>query len=134
MKVLSVRSLDADLVTRVSTGQEPRILAVGDLALWKSSFGSLPVHKGVHFADIDLITGGLLEDISPDLVVSPVLTPSFDCIDVAFRLADQSFSGAYRALTRNLPNPSMVRREVRTLCPALDFDIVRVLDDGLKLR
>ncbi len=134
MKISTGKIFEAETSTHVSTGHEHRILAIGDLELWRKSFGSLPVHRGVTFSDIDLLSEGTLATERPDLVVSPVLTPSFDCIDVAFRLAALDFGGAYRALTRNLPNPTMVRREVRTLCPTLDFDIIRVLDDGLKIR
>jgi hypothetical protein len=49
---------------------------------------------------------------------------NFDCLDVAAVLYESGFTGAYRAVTQRLPNPSIVRREVRTLFPELDFDIM----------
>lgn len=121
----------AALGTCATSQGAPKILAIGDLRLWRQSFGALPVHQEVHFSSIDDLDEGLLATASPDRVVSPVVTPLFDCIDVAFRIANLSFRGAYRALTRDLPDPRMVRQEVRGLCPDLDFDIVHILDDGL---
>lgn len=121
----------AALGASATSKRTPKILAIGDVNLWRRSFGVLPVHQGIQFAGLDDLNGPALSLACPDLIVSPIVTPLFDCIDVAFRLSALHYSGAYRALTRDLPNPAMVRREVRALCPDLDFDIVHVLDDGV---
>lgn len=105
-------------------------MAIGDTKIWKSIVGSLPSHREIVFAGIDDIDLGRMELLMPELVVSPVVTPSFDCLDVAHRLADLGFAGAYRALSQTMPDISMIRREVRALYPNLDFDILQITNDG----
>ena len=80
------------------------------------------------------ILRGALEMHGPELVVSPVVTPEFDCLDLAFTLARLGYSGAYRAVARNIPNPAMIVREVKSHCPAMDFDVIPVTDMNIRMN
>lgn len=62
------------------------------------------------------------------LVLSPLVGDSFDCFDVAERLAAADFGGRYRAVVDSLPNPAVVRRDVAAHFPTLDFDVVMLCD------
>jgi len=106
------------------------VLAIGDIEQWQSSCGNMPAQDGVRFAALEDVDEALLSMMGPKLVVSPVVASSFDCLDVSSVLHDLGYGGSYRAVTRRLPNPDIVRREVRLLCPTLDFDVVTVGSKG----
>jgi len=73
----------------------------------------------------EAVTAALIAAFDPHFVVSPMLTPSFDILDLATALWDARFAGAYRVLTEApLPNPGLVLREIRHKCPGLDIDIL----------
>jgi len=106
-----------------------RVIAVGDLDLWQEIYERVPFHRDVHFTDLDNLVAEDLDRFRPDLVVSPIVTPRFDCLDVAYALQRHGFVGPFRALSRGLPNPKMIQREIVSLCPGLDFEITEILDD-----
>ncbi len=85
----------------------------------------------VQWSDLDQL---LLSIVEPDLILSPLVSDDFDCVDVAFRLTRLGYKGRYVALTEGLPHPAIVRREVRSLCPHLDFDIVETRGDKRRLQ
>lgn len=101
-----------------------RMMAVGELAEWLLTHGGLPASREVAYASFADVTLENLEKWEPEIIVSPVLSRSFDCIDLAQRLADIGFEGGYRAIGLNLPRPKMIEREIRELCPRLDFKIL----------
>ncbi len=80
--------------------------------------------------DIDLIdfsalTADILQSFAPHFVVSPILTPSFDILELAQLLYDLKFEGGYRILVdAPLPRPDVVLREVGAQCPGLDVDFL----------
>ena len=79
----------------------------------------------IELVRFDAVTETLLQQFDPHFVVSPMLTPSFDILDLATALWEARFEGAYRVLTESpLPNPGLVLREVRHKCPGLDIDIL----------
>lgn len=61
-----------------------------------------------------------------DVVLSPMVGDTYDCIDVAQHLFDAGFTGSYRVMTPDLPDPGILRQEIRSLCPGLDFDLVEL--------
>ncbi|MEL6609417.1 MAG: hypothetical protein AAFO58_04180 [Pseudomonadota bacterium] len=79
-------------------------------------------HVPVHAAFRD-ISPHLLSEVQPDTVVSPLCGPGFDAADLASLLQEAGFRGRYRAVTRAIPKPWVVLREVRSLAPELNFDI-----------
>ena len=80
----------------------------------------------IAYSELHELTEATLTALGPGLVLSPVVAPTFDCIDVALLLKGLGYRGSYRALSVPLPNPDIVRREIRALCPDLDFDVVMV--------
>ncbi|WP_432450102.1 hypothetical protein [Aliiroseovarius marinus] len=74
------------------------------------------------------------QHIAPDFVVSPLISLEFDCLDMAQKLCQVDFPGTYYVLADNLPNPQIIHKEMRTICPALNFEILSEgrLPEGLK--
>lgn len=64
-----------------------------------------------------------------DLVLSPMVGDTFDCLDVAVHLHAQGFRGRLHVLAPALPDPAILRREVASLCPGIRVDVV-IRDDG----
>ena len=100
------------------------ILAVGDSDEWLRKGNRLPTEGGVMFVSIEQVTAALLERTCPSVIISPALSARFDCIDLAQVLHSLNYKGRYRAVSRELPNPAMVEREIHQLCPRLDFAIL----------
>ncbi len=107
-----------------SEDQTVAILAVGDSEEWLRQGNTMPGEGAVKFVSIEDVTQTLLEQICPTVVLSPALSTRFDCIDLAQILSEYSYKGRYRAVSRELPNPAMVEREIKHLCPKLDFGIL----------
>lgn len=104
--------------------QTVAILAVGEPEEWLQSGQKAPSVGNIEFVSINEVNSALLEHLCPTVVISPALSRRFDCIDLAQILCSHKFKGRYRAVSRELPNPSMVEREIRNLCPGLDFAIL----------
>jgi hypothetical protein len=81
--------------------------------------------QDIEVVDFSAVTAELLRSFDPHFVVSPILTSSFDILDLGTRLWQLRYKGAYRVLTEvPLPNPGLVLREVRGQCPGLDVDLL----------
>ena len=70
---------------------------------------------------------------APALVLSPLLTPVFDAIDLARYLSQRGYKGRYLALVDRLPSANLIRREVEAQSPDLNFEVV-VLDGSSPLH
>lgn len=115
-------ALAFDLGTGLDRGTV--ILAVGELIEWHRSGRTAPCDESVAFAEFHEVTGALLNTVAPRYVLSPLLSRSFDCIDLAQLLVQEGYRGRYRAVATRLPDPGIIRREIRALCPELDFDVI----------
>ena len=87
-------------------------------------------------ADLKLVPLGELNEAAlvlhrPRLILCPLVTARFDCMDVAGVLAELGHRGPLRAVTRKLPNPDVVRREVRGHFAEIDFDLIIATDEGM---
>ncbi len=106
---------------------------LGGTVLVIGQSGSAGVSVGaaerVVFAAYADVSPALLARVAPDVVLSSVMTPLFDAIDLAERLHGAGYSGPYRALTPPLPDPGLVRREVSSCAPGLDFDLLLLRAD-----
>ena len=107
---------------------QPMILAVGEVTEWRATGRALPMSGKIAFAEFHDLTPELLEELRPDIVLSPVLCASFDCLDLAQTLTSFEYSGRYRVLAADVPNPSMVKREIAACCPTLNFEMLDVVD------
>lgn len=79
--------------------------------------------QGFVQVDIQQVGAELLETLKPDIIISPLISRSFDCIDLAQILGGLGYRGIYRAVTTALPAPDLIRREISNLCPGLKFDL-----------
>ena len=70
------------------------------------------------------VTAASLAWHAPDVVLSPLVSETFDCIDLADALAGAGFRGRYRAFATQIPDPDLIRREIRAIAPEIDFDII----------
>ncbi len=104
--------------------QDTVMLVVGEVR----DKSALPRIPGFHFRPYAAVTRVLMAEISPEVVLSALIGPDFDAIDLARKLCDMGFAGRYRAVTRRLPNSRAVVAEVRAMAPGLDFDLF-VMDD-----
>ena len=100
------------------------VLAVGDTRTWSAQGRRLPSDGHVHFAEFHEVTLDLLASLAPRLILSPLLARTFDCIDLAQRLGAFGYRGPYRAIDIGLPDPDLIVREVRSLVPGLDFEVM----------
>lgn len=85
----------------------------------------------VAFEDLDEIA--LAGPDAPGLILSPLVTPVFDAVDLARHLRQRGFQGRYLALVDKLPSANLIRREVEAQAPGLNFDVV-VLDGSSPLH
>ncbi|EAR51008.1 hypothetical protein OG2516_03368 [Oceanicola granulosus HTCC2516] len=83
---------------------------------------------GLHFTSFGNLDRGLLGQIEPDIIVSPLVGPGFDALEIARRLQECGFTGCYRAIADKLPHADLVRREVRAAAPDVEFDLVDAAD------
>ncbi|MGI9395827.1 MAG: hypothetical protein ACR2OY_14365 [Boseongicola sp.] len=104
--------------------QTVAILAVGDSEEWLRQGNSQLTEGSILFVSIEDVTSPLLDRLCPTVVISPALSHQFDCIDLAQILHSIDFKGRYRAVSAELPDPKMVQREIRHLCPGLDFAVL----------
>ena len=100
------------------------VLAVGNLDEWRRRGRGIPSDGRIAFVAFGDLDGDLLTQLSPGIVLSPVLAHEFDCIDLSQLLHSMEFQGPYRAISQDIPKPDMVVREIRQLCPGLEFDIL----------
>ncbi len=107
-----------------SNDETVAILAVGSAAEWREGGNRLQADGRVAFSSLEEVSEESLARLCPTVILSPVLARNFDCIDLAQKLFSLGFTGRYRAVTDQLPDPEMVEREIRHLCPGLDFAIL----------
>lgn len=62
----------------------------------------------------------------PAAIASPLYWAGGDVLELGAILQTYGYSGPLRALTAPIPDAELVRREVLTICPDLDFDLVEV--------
>lgn len=83
-------------------------------------FGALS--PGCVRIDLDMLLPDLLRDAMA--ILSPIVGPGFDVIEVAQRLRAANFRGRYIAYATEVAHEAMIRAEVQAAAPDLAFDIV----------
>ncbi len=104
-----------------------RILCVGTTRYLSPEPARPMATDGICFAEFEQVEIALIA-ASPGMVLSPLLSSGFDCVDLAHLLHGFSYQGRYRVVSDDLPQPHIVRNEIRALYPGLNFDIVRFPD------
>lgn len=126
-KTKSPASAGADL--EPTPKRRPFILAVGEVGHWRASGRDLPYDSRIGFADFHDVTRDLIATLNPEIVLSPLLCGSFDCIDLAQTLHSIGFIGRYRVIVPQLPDPGIISSEITSLCPGLDFSLIHAEAD-----
>ena len=109
------------------------ILIIGDLARWNAQGRGVVSYENFKFSEFSSLTAPVFANMAPTIVLSPLVGDNFDVIDVAIRLTELKYGGRYRAIAEDVPNEDMIRKEVRTHAPDLDFDLLtvpRAANDG----
>ncbi len=124
---------------RTEDSVDEAALKVLSLALSEAALLALPRHvlqpgsnirrTGLVELPDELMTG----PHAPDLVLSPLLTPEFDALDLARILTQCGYRGRYLALVDRLPSANLIRREVSAQSPNINFDVI-VLDGSTPLH
>ena len=108
-------------------------LVIGNISRWNAEGRVTVSFDQVRFTDMKGLTADILQCASPDIIFSPLVGDDFDVMEVATRLSELGYKGRYRAISQNVPNIDMIRNEVRTHAPELDFDLLpmsEVANDG----
>ncbi|MEO1238669.1 MAG: hypothetical protein AAFW64_03220 [Pseudomonadota bacterium] len=100
---------------------------MGDTDEWLRRKQPVPPGGRILLASFSDLSFELLDSVKPRIVLSPLLAREFDCIDLAQLLFALGFDGKYRVLSSDIPNPQIVKAEIRTQCPGLDFEILHSL-------
>ncbi|WP_322892514.1 MULTISPECIES: hypothetical protein [unclassified Yoonia] len=101
-----------------------KVLVVGDVARWKQLGRLRDDLSGFCFVDMGELDHQKIKQIAPDLIISPLVATGFDAVDVARRLRAAAFAGRYCAVVDDVPNPEIIRQEIRSIAPELDFDLL----------
>lgn len=101
-----------------------KTLVVGDVKRWLRLGNSLPDVEGLQFVSLDELTTSLLASFQPDLVLSPLMQQDYDAAEIARKLNDLGFRGRYRAISDAVPDKQLVARDIATIAPDVDFDII----------
>lgn len=138
-KVYNDNNFDHDLfategsVNAFETEHALRVLFVGASVAQAVERANLTGRNEV-FLGFDDLTHDRLLELAPDVVLSPMVTSQFDCLELAHRLHGFGFQGRYRAIAPDLPRPELVRNEVRGQFPTLDFDVLMVAPEETRVR
>ena len=101
-------------------------LIIGDLQRWKSEGRDTASYGNFIFLSLAELTGHVMADVMPQIILSPLIADDFDALDVAAALAALGYNGCYRALTSATEDAAVVRQEVSAVAPLLDFDILSI--------
>lgn len=99
-------------------------LVVGEIVRWANEGRKVPSVQDLDYIDFEDLTAEKIEAIQPDVILSPLVTDTFDAYQIARYLVSLNFTGRYRAIAPHLPNLSMITLEINAVAPELDFAIV----------
>lgn len=101
-------------------------LVIGDTHRWAAEGRNIPQIEGFIFISFHQLTAEVIAKRQPGIVLSPLVTEKFDAIDVARVLLTLRYHGPYRAVSDELPSTKLVRRDVLSHAPGLDFDVLNL--------
>jgi hypothetical protein len=104
--------------------QNSLTLMVGDATRLQSVRPQITSKNAIFFIEYSDLTPQIFKAFNPTVVLSPAMSNSFDCLDLAEFLTTCSYTGQYRISLKSIPYPEIILREVRQKHPHLDFDIM----------
>jgi hypothetical protein len=99
-------------------------LVVGEIGRWASEGRTMPDVQDLTYIDFSELDQSTLDALQPDVVLSPLVTDAFDAFQIVRYLDSFGYKGRYRAVAPQLPNVAMVKNEINSAAPSIDFDIV----------
>lgn len=99
-------------------------LLVGEFAHVQGAETLMPSSSAVFYLDFKDLSADVFRAVNPDVVISPAIGTTFDCLEMAEFLEKVAFSGRYRVVLDNIPRPDIICREVRHTHPMLNFDVI----------
>ena len=117
---------DAQKSVNQETSPAHKTLVVGNIARWTAEGRAAVPHDDVRYYELDEVTEDTLNDLTPTIILSPLMGDNFDVLDIAARLNELGFQGQYRAITESIPDREMIRNEVKAHAPDLDFDLLMI--------
>ena len=106
-----------------AASRQERLLIIGqhDGAPLKN----LPLSRCVPIYTLfSMIDRRLLNDVQPVAVLAPLITATYDILDVAMLLDTHGFRGTLFIQSKPLPRADLVMRELTALCPSLTMTLV----------
>lgn len=85
-----------------------------------------PHRQAVVLTQKRMLTQQMLGRVRPDAIVGPLITATWDIVDLAIVLDDLGYAGDLYALTRPLPRAELVVREVGAVCPRLTVHLLEI--------
>lgn len=119
-----LNNFDRHSAKQVTCSLAQKVLVIGDLTLWKTQGRALPENQNTRFIGFEDLSGKLISEFSPQIIMSPLVSPSFDVFDVAQCLSKMEFHGRYLAVSAALPDAQSVCTEIRETMPSVDLVIV----------
>ncbi|MEM8631578.1 MAG: hypothetical protein AAGF74_10095 [Pseudomonadota bacterium] len=80
------------------------------------------------FAELD---GELRAPQPPDVLLCPLMGLGWDIFDAAETALAAGFGGLFRGVTRDAPNPALIKRDLAAAFPGLYTGVVVVLPGGM---
>ena len=99
------------------------LLIVGTGAGLKCRVLAFPDGNAVLCVNIEDVTPDLLARIRPRVIMTSLVSGSFDCIDIAERLDAAGYDGCLQVLTGRIPRPQIVLNEIQTQFPDLSVEV-----------
>lgn len=85
-----------------------------------------PQEQAIVLTQRKLLSETMLRNVKPDLIISPLITPEWDVVDLGLHLQSLGYTGKFFALTKPLPRAELVLREVSAVCPRLKIQLLEV--------
>lgn len=102
------------------------VLTIGEAGDWAYYGPNLPFDSQIGFVNYADLSKELIITLCPDVVITPLLSTSFDCLDVARILGAVEYRGSLTVVSPEIPKPRMITKELRALCPGVQV----VIDAG----
>ncbi|MEM9788296.1 MAG: hypothetical protein AAF801_17495 [Pseudomonadota bacterium] len=99
-------------------------LVIGDLQRWSAEGRGFAALQDFHFTDIADLNAELIDRLDTEIILSALVADAFDAVDVAVKLIDLDYRGKYRALADQSVDAPLITKEIRSLSPNLDFDLL----------
>jgi len=100
-----------------------RVAAIGPVGGALAALETLAPASTIQLGYADLCPSVLAAHL-PDLILTPLIGPGFDVLDLGARLRSLGFAGRIRAVAPPLPDAATVGDEVRHRLKGMDFALI----------